>query len=465
MEEYNVQRAKKRNSNAPSREEIKERVVQGIARSEGVQQAHIEKRKGKEESDREKEILRSAKRNKAMAEAGDREREVLRAAKKNKPHGSQKGSGGGGSANGVQNGQNGHMLTSQSSPTISGKQTDFPPNNSQYPPPKSVPKGMKPSLIDEDDGYSGDDNRDNARVIAGRKQKSSNGQNRENVQNRQNGREGRVGREGRDGDDGRDNREGRVSPRGKPGPQGMKRIAEEESDLYSERESVSINHKKALESSIQPMIDVESPSSLNLSDFSRRDNSISKFSPISVDSDNSLYRKTKDGSGSGEVTEKSKNLSINKKKSKKDRDKGERDKEKEKEDMINDFNFTFDNTAEPSLIDDLDDSLLAKKNLKNAKNDSLGHKKIRFMSKDGGSREGSKNDFALRDSHRENQLRDSQQGAGMQGMHGLVGQQWVSEVLESDENELGLLMMYSEGFSMFMAEEGIILESSTATVW
>ena len=39
---------------------------------------------------------------------------------------------------------------------------------------------------------------------------------------------------------------------------------------------------------------------------------------------------------------------------------------------------------------------------------------------------------------------------------GLVGPQWVAETLESDENEMGLVLMYSEGFSIFMAEEGTV---------
>lgn len=39
---------------------------------------------------------------------------------------------------------------------------------------------------------------------------------------------------------------------------------------------------------------------------------------------------------------------------------------------------------------------------------------------------------------------------------GLMGPQWVAETLESDENEMGLVLMYSEGFAIFMAEEGTV---------
>jgi hypothetical protein len=46
---------------------------------------------------------------------------------------------------------------------------------------------------------------------------------------------------------------------------------------------------------------------------------------------------------------------------------------------------------------------------------------------------------------------------------GLVGPQWVAETLESDENEMGLVLMYSEGFSIFMAEEGTVSGSRNIT--
>ena len=46
---------------------------------------------------------------------------------------------------------------------------------------------------------------------------------------------------------------------------------------------------------------------------------------------------------------------------------------------------------------------------------------------------------------------------------GLVGPQWVAETLESDENEIGLVLMYSEGFSIFMAEEGTVSGSRNTT--
>jgi len=41
----------------------------------------------------------------------------------------------------------------------------------------------------------------------------------------------------------------------------------------------------------------------------------------------------------------------------------------------------------------------------------------------------------------------------------LTGAAWLAEVLSTDENEEGLVMMYNEGFSMIMAEQGLIPDS------
>ena len=47
---------------------------------------------------------------------------------------------------------------------------------------------------------------------------------------------------------------------------------------------------------------------------------------------------------------------------------------------------------------------------------------------------------------------------------GLIGPQWVAETLESDENEMGLVLMYSEGFAIFMAEEGTVSGSCSRNI-
>lgn len=446
MEEYNLQRAKKRNSNAPSREEIKERVEQGIARNDGAQLAHREHRKEQEERDKEREKER------------DKEKDAQRSAKKNKAldksNRLENRPDRGGSVGPA-------MLTSHSTPVLSAK-GPHTPHNPHNPSSRSVTKNKDHNRDNRDNnrGQNGDQN--GVRKHSNGSQNSGNGSNNGSQNGSKNGSlngslNGFDEDDGYSGDDQGENKEskgqkigvkkskalrGRVSPRNKPGAQGMKRIAEEEIELYSESESVSLNPH-----TLQSVLD--SPSSLLLTDFSHRENSITVFSPISQDTDIPFLRKSKDSNGSGELTEKSKNGSVKNKKSK-------RDKEKEKENMINDFNFSFENTAEPSLIDDLDDSLLAKKN---NKNNSLRNK-VKFTGKEGSSHGGSKQDFSrdhplLRDS----QLRETH-------ISGLIGPQWVSEVLESDEHELGLLMMYSEGFSMFMAEEGIILDApAVGTVW
>jgi hypothetical protein len=407
MDQYNMRRIMKKKSNAPSREEIKERIDQGIARNDSCT-VNIRK----EQEDRERER--------------DRDRETVRIRKRQR-------------ALGVHSLPKGSVMGPYSS--ISPIK---PQNQSSI---KSLARKGKPDRIklklslgpdddDDDDGYRVDDG-DADSVTKKSKSRSK----------------CRV--------------KGRARTLEKI-PLSMKRIAEEDifvSEAESKRMAEMMSelhdeHHHTFDSAL-PIVSYDSPSSLNVSgEVSPRDPFAideldALFSPlsdnVSNDSD-SFIRKMKEVSGDLNGHSRSKGNKVKP-------PKGRWSPRLRREDL----DVSFEGEPEMSYAASEDGEVEAeagrsgrrngkyereygdvKDRKRNERNEGLRSSQVRFKSYSG-SRDVNRTDL-----HR---------SASSNHSSGLVGLQWVAEVLESDENEQGLVMMYSEGFSMFMAEEGLILDS------
>ena len=425
MDQYNLVRMRKRGSNAPSKEEIKERVEQGIARNDHLLLAHNQLRKEQEE--KEKDI--------------DRLRESYRITKKqNKivdillPSVSVLS-----------------VLTSQSIPVSSARSEQNTLSLKRALPPVKK-NNVKLKVVtdnnnnndDDDDGYKNDDCSEiNQRKAAVKKIKL---------------------------------KSLRPSPKRRLSqPQSMRknvdykdqcRSTEQERNSIPKIRSEKIINSENIEIPLINHLSKESLiSSLNMSSCSQGDESAvnnihaiqSPVSLISLDSAESFIRNLKDmhtgistasNSGAlctGEITERNKNGNDHIYQHHHHNNYNKKEKEKKMKNgrsiNKNEFDFCFDDMEGHSLIDDLDDNLLAKKQNKLRKSLETPSSRVRFVSTDG-SKSGETSSSSFHEIFQSN----------------LLGLQWVSDVLESDENEIGLTMMYSEGFSMFMTEQGFINE-------
>lgn len=416
MEQYNERRIVKKKSSAPSREEIKERIDQGIARND----ENMQKGKDQEERDRR-----------------DRDKEYSTRLKKRQR------------ALGVQSVPKGSVMGPYSNSPIG------PPNQDpHYSKMTSHRRGERCreralSTEEEDEGYRGEDG-DNDSVTKPVKIKH-----RLRVTGRATTLEKLPPNIS-------------TSSNTNIGSNSMKRIKEEREGVFpvSEAESKRMaemmlelhcesSNTKYYDSNV-PMVSCDSPSSLIISgDYHSKnihagdahrhadrdvggegdgiDALFSPFSAASSDTD-SFIRQMKERSG--EVTSRSKGAS--KAKGTKGKWSPKRGDDLEKDSFIGDSGNVSDDgegirTGE--RFNKYDCVEVRERKRTDAAHSRLLSSKL--------SRDISKSD-----------LKSS--SVYSQQPFGLVGPQWVAEVLDTDENEQRLVMMYSEGFSMFMAEEGII---------
>ena len=473
MEQYNLSRLKKRGSNAPSKEEIKERVVRGIARNDHLLQAHQQQRKEQEEKDKDIDKLRESyralkKQNKII--------DILLP-----------------SMNALS------VLTSQSIPVSSARSEHSTLSLKRPFVPLKRNRNVKLNVIthnnnsntsnnnnnesnnnsnndddDDDDGYKGDDCSDidsNQRKIALKKKKLKSlkatpirrlsqpqslrknidyrdqNKNTENEKNHDRNSDKNIERNNDKNNDKNNDRRNEIN-------NGIVKIADQDIPEIS---------------LLGPIGQDSLVSSLNMSSGSLKEGSAandihSMFSPgglESLNSADSFIRNLKEMHtcistasstgvlGTGEITARNKvgnnhmynhsnHNNYHKKEKEKEKEKDKKKKQNGRSINKNEFDFCFDSIDGPSLIDDLDDNLLAKKNNKLRRSLETPSSKVRFVSTDD-SKSGDTSSSSYHDHCPSN----------------TVGLQWVSDVLESDENEQGLLMMYSEGFSMFMTEQGL----------
>ena len=421
MDQYNLVRMRKRGSNAPSKEEIKERVEQGIARNDHLILAHHQLRKEQEEKDKDidrlRESYRITKKQNKIVDILLPSMSVL------------------------------SVLTSNSIPVSSARSEQNTLSLKRALPPVKrnnvklkVVTDSNSNNDDDDDGYKNDDYSEvNQRKAAVKKIKL---------------------------------KSLRPSPKRRLSqPQSMRKNVDYREQCRSiELEKVPVIKNRS-EKTVQsenaeiPLVSLLSKesliSSLNMSSCSLGDecaiNDIhavnSPVSLVSLDSVDSFIRdlkgmhtgiSTASNSGvlcTGEITERNKggNDHIYQHHHHNNYNKKEKEKKMKNGRSINknEFDFCFDDMEGQSLIDDLDDNLLAKKNNKLRKSLETPNSRVRFVSTDG-SKSGETSSSSFHEIFQSN----------------LLGLQWVSDVLESDENEIGLTMMYSEGFSIFMLEQG-----------
>ena len=396
-----MRRIMKKKSNAPSREEIKERIDQGIARNDSCT-VNIRK----EQEDRERER--------------DRDRETVRIRKRQR-------------ALGVHSLPKGSVMGPYSSisPLKPQNQNSIKSTARKGKPDKIK---LKLSLGPDDDDDEGDRVDDGDVDSVSKKSKSRS--------------KYRV--------------KGRARTLEKI-PNSMKRIAED--DIFvSESESKRMaemmselhdEHHHTFDSAL-PIVSYDSPSSLNVSgEVSPRDpfaidDIDALFSPlsdnVSNDSD-SFIRKMKEVSGDLHGNGRSKG-------SKAKPTKGRWSPRLRREDL----DVSYEANPEMSYgVSEDGEAEAGRSGRRNGKNDT-GDVKERERKRNEGLR-SSQVRFKSYSGSRDVNRTDLHRSASSNHSSGLVGLQWVAEVLESDENEQGLVMMYSEGFSMFMAEEGLLLDS------
>lgn len=392
----------KKKSNAPSREEIRERIDQGIARNDSCT-VNIRK----EQEDRERER--------------DRDRETIRIRKRQR-------------ALGVHSLPKGSVMGPYSSisPLKPQNQNSIKSNARKGKPDRiRIKLSLAGGDDDDDDGYRVDDG------------------DVDSVSKKVKGRSKCRGK-------------GRARTLEKI-PNSMKRIAEE--DIFvSEAESKRMadmmselhdEHHHTFDSAL-PIVSYDSPSSLNVSgDISVRDpfaidDIDALFSPLSDNASNdsdSFIRKMKEVSGDLHGSAKTK---WNKVKPPKGRWSPRLRKE--------DLDVSFEGNPDMSYAASEDGEGEADVGRSGRRNGKYEYGDVKERKRNEGLR-GSQAKVKSYSASRDVNRSDLHRSASANLSSGLVGLQWVAEVLESDENEQGLVMMYSEGFSMFMAEEGLILDS------